>query len=234
MALECSVCTHIKVPADEVWEWMSDVRRLLTVNLFHDAVLYDEPVMEAGPRIQVPHSFHGIGKQMRVAHVRDYRKYFIGWGETKAKEEKGVDAFPHYQSFEVVPLQDDTCVVVNRLRGVFQWPGAARFGPRAFHRWSPVILQDDNANIAVAVGAIRLEDKPKLKAGLLLWPLMGLGGKILQADARKRIVMATKSKSGTPRVSSNGSDAEKATGAGRSTIQVGDAETSDAKPQAKG
>ena len=194
MALECSVCTHIKVPADDVWEWMSDVRNLLTVNMFHDAVLGDEPVTEAGPRIKVPHSMFGMGKQMRVAHVRDYRKYFIGWGETKAKEEPGVDAFPHYQSFEVVPLHDDTCVVVNYLRGVFQWPGADRFGLRIFNRWTPVILNDDNFNIMVAVGAMRLEDKPRIKAGLFLWPLMGLGGRVLNRDARKRIVMANKAK----------------------------------------
>jgi hypothetical protein len=194
MAYECSVCTHIKLPAEEVWEWMSDVRNVLSVNMFHDAVLCDEPVRAAGPRIAVPHSMFGTGKQLRVAHVRDYRKYFIGFGETKAKEEPGVDAFPHYQSFELGPLQDDTCVVVNRLRGVFQWPGADRFGERIFNRWTPVILADDNFNIAVAVGAAELDDKPRLKAGLLLWPLMGLGGKVLKANARKRIVMAEKAK----------------------------------------
>jgi hypothetical protein len=194
MAYACSVTTHIPLPADEVWAWMSDVRNVLSVNMFHEAVLWDEPVLEAGPRIPVPHSMFGTGKQRRVAHVRDYRKYFIGFGETKAKDEPGVDAFPHYQSFELVPLHDDTCVLVNRLRGVFQWPGADRFGEKIFYRWSPVILKDDNFNIQVAVGAAKLEDKPRLKAGLLLWPLMGVGGKVLKANARKRIVMAEKAK----------------------------------------
>jgi hypothetical protein len=188
------VITHIKKPADEVWDWMSDLRRLLLVNVFHDSVELDHLVTEPGPRIPVPHSFFGLYKQARVVHIRQYQKYFVGFGETKSREEPGIDPFPHYQSFEVVALQDGTCLVINTLRGVYQFPGAKRVGERIFHRWMPVILGDDNANIAVGVGAMDPADKPKLKVGLFLWPFMAVGGRIISQRGRRKIVQAEKEK----------------------------------------
>jgi hypothetical protein len=173
---------------------MSDLRRLLMVNVFHEEVILDHMVTEPGPRIPVPHSFFGVYKQKRVVHIRDYRRYFVGFGETKSREEPGTDPFPHYQSFEVVPLQNGTCLVVNYLRGVYQFPGAKYFGERIFRRWMPVILGEDNANIAIGVGAMRPEDKPKLKLGLALWPFMAVGGRILSQSQRRKIVQAEKKK----------------------------------------
>jgi hypothetical protein len=198
VAYECEVITHVKASPDTVWDWMSDVRRLLTVNLFHEDVIADEPVTGPGPRIPVPHSMFGVIKQERVVHVRDYRRYFIGFGETKARHVPGVDPFPHYQSFEVVPLQDGTCLVVNHLRGLYQFPGAKTFGERIFRRWTPVILEHDNASIAIAVGALDEAEKPKLKGGLLLWPFMTLGGRFINQSQRRKIVSAHR-KSATPR-----------------------------------
>lgn len=170
MAHEARVITRIEAPIDQVWDWMSDARRLLSVNIFHEEIDYPEPITEAGPRFAVPHDYFGMAQQDRVAHVRDYRKYFIGFGETKSKEEKGVDPFPHYQSFELAPLSDETCVLVNYMRGVYQFKGGKRFGERIFNRWIPPILLDDNANVAIAVGAMDPADKPKLKGTLRLLP----------------------------------------------------------------
>jgi hypothetical protein len=194
MASECRVITHIDKSSDEVWEWMSDLRRLLMVNMFHEAVVLDEPVTEPGPRIPVPHSYFGVYKQARVVHIREYRKYFVGFGETKTREEPGIDPFPHYQSFEVVPLQDGTCLVINFLRGVYQFPGAKYFGPRIFRRWMPAILGDDNANIAIGVGAMDPADKPKFKVGLMMWPFMAIGGRLITQRARRGIARAEKEK----------------------------------------
>lgn len=194
MAYQLDVVTHIKAPADTVWEWMSDVRNLLSVNMFHEDVIADEPVTEAGARVPVPHSMFGVIRQRRICHIRDYEKYFIGFGETKAKDEPGTDPFPHYQSFEVVPRRDGTCLVINTLRGLYQFPGAQYFGERIFRRWSPAILEDDNANIAIAVGALDPKDKPRLKGGLVLWPLMSLGGRVLSKGARRKVVTAGKAK----------------------------------------
>lgn len=189
MAYECVVLTHIDAPAEKVWEWMSDARNLLAVNMFHEAVLWDEPIREAGARVPVPHQF-GLVHQRRVAHLRRYQKYLIGFGETKSKDEPGTDAFPHYQEFEILPMDDGTCAIANRLRGLYQFPGAKRYGEWIFHRWTPYILEDDNATIAVAVGAMKPEEKPRLKGVLRLWPLFVLGGRILSKRSRRKIVAA--------------------------------------------
>jgi hypothetical protein len=186
------VITHIDRSADDVWEWMADLRNLLLVNMFHESVILDEPVTGPGPRIPVPHSYFGVYRQARVVHIREYRKYFVGFGETKSREEPGTDPFPHYQSFEVVPLQDGTCLVVNYLRGVYQFPGAKRFGPRIFNRWMPPILGDDNANIAIALGAMDPEDKPKFRIGLMMWPFMAIGGRLITQRARRKIAKSQK------------------------------------------
>jgi hypothetical protein len=188
---ETRVITHIDAPAERVWEWMSDARNVLEVNLFHVDVEWDEPITEAGPRVPVPHDF-GVMKQRRVAHIRDYRKYFIGFGETKAKEEPGVDPFPHYQSFELAPLSDDSCLVVNTLRGTYQFPGAKLFGKRVFHRWTPPILDDDNANIAIAVGALDPEEKPRLKGTLRLLPVAAHSARFVSTDRRRKMAKAAK------------------------------------------
>jgi hypothetical protein len=195
VASECEVITHIKKSPEEVWEWMSDLNNLLKVNMFHESVVLAEPVTGPGPRVSVPHSYFGVYRQARVVHIRDYHKYFIGFGETKAREEPGTDPFPHYQSFEVVPLQDGTCLVINFLRGVYQFPGAKRFGPRIFARWMPAILGDDNANIAIGVGAMDPQDKPKFKVGLMMWPFMAIGGRVISQRARRKIARAEKEKS---------------------------------------
>lgn len=186
VAYETRVITRIDAPVDAVWEWMSDARNVLRVNIFHEGVEWDEPVTEAGPRIPVPHNYFGLFDQQRVAHVRDHRKYFIGFGETKSRDEPGVDPFPHYQSFEIAPLADGTCVLINSMRGVYQFPGASRFGERIFHRWIPPILLDDNANVAIALGAMDPQDKPKLKGTLRLLPLFARSASYLRRKPRRK------------------------------------------------
>jgi hypothetical protein len=197
MAYEIVVLTRINKPADDVWEWMADARNVLSLNMFHERVEWDEPILEAGPRVPVPHDFYGL-KQRRVAHIRDYHKYLVGFGETKSKDEPGIDAFPHYQSFELLPLSDGTCVVANRLRGVYQFPGAARFGEWIFNRWTPYILEEDNNRLAVAVGALAPDDKPKIKGVLRLWRLFVLGGKVMNAKQRRKVALAQKKDRAAP------------------------------------
>src|SRR5215470_10450844 len=60
---ECERCLHINASADTVWSWMADVRRLLSLNIFHVAVAYPEPVMQAGLRVPIPHHIWGLYRQ---------------------------------------------------------------------------------------------------------------------------------------------------------------------------
>jgi hypothetical protein len=181
----------IDKPADVVWEWMSDARRLLEVNMFHESVDWPEPITEAGARVPVPHNFFGMYRQKRGAYIREYRKYRIAFGEFKMPDEKGHDPFPHSQSFTIVPVDDESCIVINRIRGTYVFPGAKYVGERLFRRYMPTILHDDNCVIAIAVGAMEPHKLPKPK-GLFLWPFMAIGGKVVKRSTRRAIVKAAK------------------------------------------
>jgi hypothetical protein len=187
MAYTHEELTLIAKPADVVWEWMSDARNLLMVNMFHESVLADEPITTAGVKVEVPHNFFGIYRQRREVHITGFRKYHIAFGEHKHPDVDGVDPFPHSQSFTVVPVDEKRCIILNRIRGTYVFPGAKYFGERLFRRYMPFILGDDNAVIAAAVGAIDAADIPKPK-GLVLWPFMALGAKFVKASTRRQIV----------------------------------------------
>ena len=147
---ECERCLQINASADAVWDWMADARRLLSLNIFHVAVTYPEPVMRAGLCVPIRHHIWGLYRQMRLARIRAYRKYFVACGEF---QQHGFDLFPHSQSFTVVPLDTQTCLVVNRLRGQFRIPGARYWFLPLYRQLAPRILDYENRRIAAAVMA---------------------------------------------------------------------------------
>src|SRR5215510_6562638 len=152
----CERCLRLNASADTVWGWMADVRRLLSLNIFHVAVAYSEPVMQVGLRVPVLHHIWGLYRQTRIARIRAYRKYFVAWGEL---QEHGIDRFPHSQSFRVVPLDAQSCLLVNRLRGQFRIPGARYWFLPLYRQLAPRILDDENRRIAAAVAALEGEKK---------------------------------------------------------------------------
>ena len=145
---ECERCLQINAPADTVWYWMTDARRLLSLNIFHVAVTYPEPVTRVGLCVPIMHHIWGLYRQIRTARIRAYRKYFVAWGEL---QEHGLDRFPHSQSFTVVPLDLQTCLVVNRLRGQFRIPGARYWFLPLYRQLAPRILDYENRRIAASV-----------------------------------------------------------------------------------
>lgn len=144
----CERCLRINASADAVWHWMADVRRLLRLNIFHTAVEYLEPVMQAGLQVPIRHNIFGLYRQTRLARIRAYRPYFVAWGEL---QEHGLDRFPHSQSFTVVPLDAQSCLVVNRLRGQFRIPAARYWFLPLYRLLAPRILDYENRCIAAAV-----------------------------------------------------------------------------------
>jgi hypothetical protein len=148
---KCERCLRINASADTVWGWMADARRLLSLNIFHVAVAYPEPVMQAGLRVPIPHRIWGLYRQTRIARIRAYRKYFVAWGEL---QEHGIDRFPHSQSFTVIPLDAQSCLVINRLRGQFRIPGARYWFLPLYRQLAPRILDYENRRIAAAVAAL--------------------------------------------------------------------------------
>jgi len=148
---ECERRLQINASADTVWCWMADVRRLLGLNIFHAAVEYPEPVMRAGLQVPIRHNICGLYRQTRLARIRAYRKYFVAWGEL---QEHGLDRFPHSQSFTVVPLEAQSCLVINRLRGQFRIPGARYWFLPLYSQLARRILDYENRRIAAAVAAL--------------------------------------------------------------------------------
>ncbi len=151
MVYECERRLHINASADVVWEWMADVRRVLRLNVFHAAVDYPHPVMQAGLDVPIRHNIFGLYRQVRIAHIRAYRKYFVAWGELQMH---GLDRFPHSQSFTVVPIAAQRCLVVNRLRGKLVIPAARYWFLPLYRHLAPRIMDHENRRIATAVATI--------------------------------------------------------------------------------
>ena len=152
MRYECERQLRIQVPADTVWDWMADVRRLLALNIFHAAVEYPVPAQRAGLQIPVRHNIFGLYCPVRIAYIRVYRKYCVAWGELQAQ---GKDRFPHSQSFTVVPMAAHCCLVINRLRGMLYIPGGRYWFLPVYRCLAPRILDHENRQIAAAVTAMQ-------------------------------------------------------------------------------
>ena len=188
MAMKHTELLKIDKPADEVWEFMKDMRNVLSVNFFHERGDWPEPIEKAGMRVDLPHNFWGMAKEKRGATVRSYRKYHFSYGDYKLKETPGVDTFPHNQSFTVIPVDDKSCIVMDEIKGVYVWPVPKFIREWAFRKFMPVILHDDLLVIAAAVGA---GDGKKIKKplGTLMWPFMvAFGSKFIKSSGRTKII----------------------------------------------
>jgi hypothetical protein len=189
----CERRLQLDVPADVAWAWMRDPHNLFSCNIFHASVEFDGDELETGAVVRISHDFFGAFKQERQAKIREYRQYYVAFGEHKIPDEPGKDAFPHNQSFEVIALDEQRCEIVNRLTGKYIFPGAKYVGERLFKRYMPFILDDDNKVIAVGCGAMEAEHV-KTPKGLLLWPLMGAAGRFTKKSTRRDVLAAKRAR----------------------------------------
>ena len=86
-----------------------------------------------------------------------------------------------------MPVDDNSCELVNNVKGTYQFPGSRYFGERLFRRYMPHILDDDNRVIAAGCGAIEPSDV-KLPRGLLLWPLMAMATRRTKKSSRRDVL----------------------------------------------
>jgi hypothetical protein len=183
----CERLLRIEAPADEVWGWMVQPQNILGVNIFHAEVQADKPELAKGDVYTIEHDFFGAYKQTRHARVLDVRPNYISFGEYKAPEVPGKDPFPHNQSFQVVPLDDDSCIVVNHISGRYIFPGSGVLGEPLFNRYIPFLLDDDNQMIAIGCGAMA-PTKLTIPKGLLLWPAMVAGARFTKKSTRRQML----------------------------------------------
>jgi hypothetical protein len=166
---------------------MSDPQNLFATNMFHASVELEKAELGVGDVVTINHDFFGVYKQRRQAKIRELRPYFVAFGEHKCPEVPGRDPFPHNQSFRIVPVDDDSCIIVNRISGRYVFPGAGLFGERLFRRYMPAILDDDNQVVAIGCGAME-PARLKVPKGLLLWPAMALGGRLVKKSTRREVL----------------------------------------------
>jgi ligand-binding SRPBCC domain-containing protein len=183
----CERMMRVDAPADVVWAWMSVPRNLFSVNMLHAEVETDETELRPGAVVTIDHDFFGFYQQRRHAKIREVRPHFVAFGEYKAPEVPGRDPFPHNQSFQVVPLDDSSSILVNRISGRYVFPGAGLLGERLFRRYMPALLDDDNQVVAVGCGAMP-PTKVRRPPGLLLWPLMAFGARFVKKSTRRRLL----------------------------------------------
>ena len=182
----CERMLRVEAPADVVWGWMSDPRNLFRANMLHAEVLTDETELRKGAVITIDHDFFGSTssaarpRSARSAPVRRLRR-------VQGPEVPGRDPFPHQQSFRVVPVDDDTCVIVNSITGRYVFPGAGLLGERLFDRYMPAILDDDNQVVAVGCGAMP-PTKVRRPPGLMLWPMMVIGARFVKKSTRRKLL----------------------------------------------
>lgn len=213
----CERMLRVDAPADVVWKWMSDPRNLFRVNMLHAEVHTDETELRPGAVVTIDHDFFGFYQQRRQAKIREVRRHFVAFGEFKAPDVPGRDPFPHHQSFQVVPVDDSSCILVNSISGRYVFPGAGLLGERLFRRYMPTLLDDDNQVVAVGCGAMP-PAKVRRPAGLLLWPLMAFGARFVKKSTRRQLLDEMRAKRDVARSSSppatDGTPADGDAGAG--------------------
>lgn len=197
----CERMLRVDAPADVVWKWMSDPHNLFRVNMLHAEVHTDETELRPGAVVTVDHDFFGFYQQRRQAKIREVRPNFVAFGEFKAPEVPGRDPFPHHQSFQVVPVDDSSCILVNNISGRYVFPGAGLLGEHLFRRYMPTLLDDDNQVVAVGCGALP-PAKVRRPAGLLLWPLMAFGARFVKKSTRRQLLDEMRAKRTMARSSS--------------------------------
>jgi hypothetical protein len=152
-ALTCERKLTVDKSADEVWDWLSDVRNAMTANQFHESVDWHEPVTGPGPVVPIRHNIFGR-RNVRLGRITQYKKYHVAWGE-QLVDEYGPDTFPHSVALRVVPVDDGRCTIYTRVRGVWNYPVAKLIGPYVWNLFMPPVLDADLQDVALAVGAIR-------------------------------------------------------------------------------
>jgi hypothetical protein len=170
--LECKRELIVDAPADQVWEWLSNLRHAMTANQFHMSIDCDDAVAKsprAGLEVPILHNIMNH-KAYRIARVTKFEDYAISWGERIPDDATYEDSFPHSEGWKIESLGTNRCRLQNHLRGRWMLPVGQLIGKHSWDVIIPPILDNDLQDVAFAAGAIdrkRLVEMPKVSGALL-------------------------------------------------------------------
>jgi hypothetical protein len=170
--LECRRELLVDKPAEQVWDWLSNLRHAMTANQFHMSIDCGESEARH-PRVslEVPILHNVMGRQAyRIARVTRFENYAISWGERLPDDAGYEDAFPHSEGWKVEALGPNRCKIQNHLRGRFMFAAGQYIGKHVWETVIPPILDNDLQDVAFASGAIeqrRPVPLPSVSAALL-------------------------------------------------------------------
>lgn len=151
----CDREIELSKSADEVWEWLRDVRNTMCVNQFHASVEAGDGEPAVGNEFPIMHKLVPFPPHVRVARVtalNDDGPYAIAWAERHTLPFP--DPFPHGESWFVTPVNSTSCRLTAGIRGAWTTPVGRAIGPYIWQAMFDTTLLKDLQYVGVAVGAI--------------------------------------------------------------------------------
>jgi len=144
---------ELDCPADQAWEYMSDLSQAMTLDQFHvsiDCTPSEAANPKTGMIVPINHRILGYD-QVRMGRITKCTDYEIAWGESTPQGE--FDTFPHSEGWRITEINSTSCLVTLWMKGQWRTPVGARIQE---YLWSKVIapnLDQDIADLGKAVGA---------------------------------------------------------------------------------
>jgi hypothetical protein len=151
----CSSEIELAKPADEVWDWLGDIRNAMTVNQFHVGADASSREGRVGLEVPIHHELVPFPRHERIARMTAYRdddEYTLGWAERHTLPFP--DPFPHGEAWTVTPVDASSCRVTAVVRGAWTTPVGRAIGPYIWDAMFKTTLDKDLQDVALAVGAI--------------------------------------------------------------------------------
>jgi hypothetical protein len=144
---------QLSCSADQAWEYMSDVRRAMTLDQFHMSVDCD-PTDAVNPKpgltIPILHRILGFD-HVRLARITKYSDYQIAWGESTPQGE--ADAYPHSEGWRFDEIDSKSCEVTLWMKGEFRTPIGSKIQDSLWEKVIGPALDLDIADLGQACGA---------------------------------------------------------------------------------
>lgn len=135
---------ELEVPVVVAWNWLSNLERLVTANLFHQATRFEgEQRQGVGTKVWLEHGLK-FGPTLpclaRVTHWEEQKR--LGWVEIDPAHPKGL--FPHSQQFRLEVMGETHTLLIDELRGSLNLNVGGRLLDNAFAKyWVGWVLRQE-------------------------------------------------------------------------------------------